>query len=195
MLNLLLFGPPGAGKGTQADLLREKYDLLHMSTGEVIRDNIARRTPLGVEAEAQMAGGNLASDQIVCDLVGSYVSTNKAAKGVLFDGFPRTLVQAQQFDKILTDQKETVTAMIAMMIPDKVVIERIQNRAKISGRADDQNLETIKGRIDTYKRQTAVVADYYKSQEKYYEVDGTQSIEEVNASICRIIDRLIASTR
>lgn len=195
MLNILLFGPPGAGKGTQADLLRDKYDLLHMSTGEVIRDNIARRTKLGVEAEAQMVGGNLASDQIVCSIIGSYVADNKTAHGVLYDGFPRTLIQAQQFDKILTTQGETVTAMIAMMIPDKTVIERIQNRAKVSGRKDDQSIETIKGRIDTYKRQTAVVADYYKGQEKYYEVEGTRSIEEVNAAICRILDRIIASSK
>lgn len=190
MLNILLFGPPGAGKGTQADLLKERYNLLHMSTGEVIRDKIARRTPLGVEAEKQMVGGNLASDDIVCHIVGKYVDENRGATGILFDGFPRTTIQAHKFDEILKNNNQSLTAMIAMVIPDEVVIERITGRAKVSGRADDQNIETIKGRIEAYKRQTAVVADYYKAQDKYYEVDGTRSIVEVNASICEIIEKL-----
>lgn len=190
MLNILLFGPPGAGKGTQADLLKERYNLLHMSTGEVIRDKIARRTPLGIEAEKQMVGGNLASDDIVCNIVGKYVDENRDTTGILFDGFPRTTIQAHKFDEILSANNQSLTAMIAMVIPDEVVIERITGRAKVSGRADDQNIETIKGRIETYKRQTAVVADNYKAQGKYYEVDGTRSIEEVNASICEIIEKL-----
>lgn len=190
MLNILLFGPPGAGKGTQADLLQERYGLLHMSTGEVIRDKIARRTPLGVEAEKQMAGGGLASDDIVCHIIGKYVDENSTAKGVLYDGFPRTLPQAQRFDEILTTQGKSVTAMIAMMIPDNVVIDRIQTRAKVSGRADDQDIKVIQGRINTYKVQTAIVADFYKAQGKYYEVDGTGTIEQVNAKICAIIDSL-----
>lgn len=190
MLNILLFGPPGAGKGTQADLLKEKYNLLHMSTGEVIRDNIALRTPLGIEAEQQMVGGNLASDDIVCHLVGKYVDENRGAEGIIFDGFPRTTVQAQKFDEILKANNQGLTAMIAMVIDDDVVIERITGRAKVSGRADDQNIDTIKGRIETYKRQTAIVADNYKAQGKYYEVDGARSIEEVNASVCEIIEKL-----
>ncbi len=191
MLNLLLFGHPGAEQGTQADLLKEKYNLLHMSTGEVIRDMIARKTELGLQAQKQMEGGNLASDEIVCGLVGEYVQNNSDAVGILFDGFPRTTAQAQIFDEILDKISQKVTAMIAMVIPDEVVIERIQGRAKVSGRADDQNIDTIKGRIETYKRQTAVVADYYKAAGKYFEVDGTRSIEEVNASICEVIDSLI----
>lgn len=190
MLNILLFGPPGAGKGTQADLLQTRYGLLHMSTGEVIRDKIARRTPLGIQAEQQMEGGGLASDDIVCHIIGKYVDENSSASGVLYDGFPRTLPQAERFDGILEAQGKSVTAMIAMMIPDDVVVDRIMGRAKVSGRADDQNLDVIKGRIATYKTQTAVVADFYKAQGKYFEIDGRGSIEEVNEKICEIIDKL-----
>lgn len=191
MLNILLFGPPGAGKGTQADLLKEKFDLLHLSTGEVIRKNIKEKTALGLRAEAQMAGGALASDELVCSIIGDYVTQNNSARGVLYDGFPRTLPQAERLGEILTAQGQSVTAMIAMTIPDSVIFERIQTRAKVSGRADDQNVETIRGRIDAYNTQTAVVAEFYKKQDKYFEVDGTASIDEVNALISKIIDNLI----
>lgn len=191
MWNLLLFGPPGAGKGTQAELLQKKYDLLHLSTGEVIRDNVKKGTPLGVEAEKQMAGGGLVSDELVCSIIGDYAARNAAAKGVLYDGFPRTTPQAEEFDRILGAQNQSVTAMIAMSIPDAVIFERIQTRAKVSGRADDQNPAVIQGRIDAYNRQTAVVADFYKKQGKYYQVDGTGTIEEVNAAIGTIIDQII----
>ena len=191
MWNLLLFGPPGAGKGTQAELLQKKYDLLHLSTGEVIRQNIKQGTPLGIEAEQQMAGGGLVSDELVCSIIGDYAARNAEAKGVLYDGFPRTTPQAEEFDKILGAQGQSVTAMIAMSIPDTVIFERILNRAKVSGRADDQDPAVIQGRIDAYNRQTAVVADFYKKQGKYYEVDGTGTIEEVNAAICTLIDQII----
>lgn len=190
MLNILLFGPPGAGKGTQADLLKEKYNLLHMSTGEVIRDMIARKTELGLEAQRQMEGGKLASDEIVCKIIADFVQQNSESSGILFDGFPRTTAQAEKFDEILTPVGEEVTAMVAMQIPDEVVIERIMGRAKVSGRADYMSLDTIKGRINTYKSQTAVVADYYKAQGKYFEVDGTRSIEEVYQSICDVLEGL-----
>ncbi len=190
MLNILLFGPPGAGKGTQADLLSERYSFLHMSTGEVIRSMIARKTDLGLQAEEQMKGGKLASDELVCGIIDSYVAENRASSGILFDGFPRTTPQAVALDGICEGNGTSVTAMIAMIIPDEVVIERIQGRAKVSGRADDMSLDTIKGRIETYKAQTAVVADYYKKQGKYFEVDGTASIEEVNALICEVIEKL-----
>lgn len=191
MWNLLLFGPPGAGKGTQAELLQAKYGLSHLSTGEVIRDNVKRGTALGLEAEKQMAGGGLASDALVCSIIGDYADRNADALGVLYDGFPRTTPQAEEFDRILGAQNQSVTAMIAMLIPDAVIFERIQNRAKVSGRADDQSPTVIQGRIDAYNRQTAVVADFYKKQGKYYEVDGTGSIQEVNAAICQIIDQII----
>ncbi len=191
MLNILLFGPPGAGKGTQADLLAERYSFLHMSTGEVIRSMIARGTERGLQAEEQMKGGKLASDELVCSLIDDYVAENIEAKGILFDGFPRTTPQAVELDKICERNSTEITAMIAMIIPDEVVIERIQGRAKVSGRKDDSSLETIKGRIATYNEQTAVVMEHYKKQGKYFEVDGTCSIEQVNKLICEVIDNLI----
>ncbi|MEG0655998.1 MAG: adenylate kinase [Mucinivorans sp.] len=191
MLNILLFGPPGAGKGTQADLLKTRYDLLHLSTGEVIRQNIKNNTVLGAQAEAQMAGGGLASDELVCSIIGDYVAQNSSARGVLYDGFPRTLPQASRLDEILATEAQKVTAMVAMMIPDEVIVARILNRAKVSGRLDDQNIDTIRARIDAYNTQTAVVADYYKKQGKYFEIDGTGTIEDVNLQICKIIYQLI----
>lgn len=191
MLNILLFGPPGAGKGTQADLLAERYSFLHMSTGEVIRSMIARGTEKGLLAEEQMKGGRLASDELVCGIIDDYVAENRASKGILFDGFPRTTPQAVELDKICEHNSTEITAMIAMIIPDEVVIERIQGRAKVSGRKDDSSLETIKGRIATYNEQTAVVMEHYKKQGKYFEVDGTCSIQEVNQLICEVIEKLI----
>ncbi len=190
MLNILLFGPPGAGKGTQAEFLVEKYSFLHMSTGEVIRSMIARGTELGKQAEEQMQGGKLASDTLVCGIIEQYVVENSDAKGILFDGFPRTTPQASELDRIMSVNNQQVTAMIAMIIPDQVVIERIQGRAAISGRADDSNIETIKGRIATYKAQTAEVAEFYKAQGKYFEVDGTLSKSEVFEEICKVIEQL-----
>lgn len=190
MLNLVLFGPPGAGKGTQAELLQKKYGLLHLSTGDAIRTNIKNGTELGKQVEAQMANGGLASDELVCSIVADYVAQNANAKGVIFDGFPRTTVQAQVFDKILADKGLSVTCMVAMDIPNEMIIDRITKRALISGRVDDQDPKIVQNRIDTYNAQTAVVADFYKKQNKYYEVCGTGSIEEVFGQICNVIDKI-----
>lgn len=190
MLNIVLFGPPGAGKGTQAELLQKKYGLLHLSTGEAIRQNIAKGTALGLEAQAQMAGGGLASDALVCGIVADYVAQNTEANGVIFDGFPRTTAQAVEFDKIMTQKGLKVDAMIAMEIPDQTILSRITERAKISGRVDDQDPAIIQNRIDTYKAQTAVVADFYKKQNKYHEVDGTGTIDSVFDLLCQKIDTL-----
>lgn len=190
MLNIVLFGPPGAGKGTQAELLQKKYGLLHLSTGEAIRENIAKGTALGLQAQTQMAGGGLASDQLVCGIVADYVAQHTSGNGVIFDGFPRTTAQAQEFDKIMSQKGLSVTAMIAMEIPDQTIITRITERAKISGRVDDQDPKIIQNRIDTYKAQTAIVADFYKTQGKYFEIDGNGSIDSVFALLCEKIDKL-----
>lgn len=190
MLNIVLFGPPGAGKGTQAELLQKKYGLLHLSTGEAIRENIAKGTALGLQAQTQMAGGGLASDQLVCGIVADYVAQHTSGNGVIFDGFPRTTAQAEEFDKIMSQKGLSVTAMIAMEIPDQTIITRITERAKISGRVDDQDPKIIQNRIDTYKAQTAIVADFYKTQGKYFEIDGNGSIDSVFALLCEKIDKL-----
>lgn len=190
MLNIVLFGPPGAGKGTQAQLLEEKYGFLHLSTGDAIRQQIADKTPLGLKVESQMASGGLVEDDLVCQIVASYVTSHTEGKGVIFDGFPRTTAQAERFDKILTENGQKVSSMIALSIPDDEVLKRILNRAKVSGRVDDQNPEIIKNRINAYNSQTAIVADFYKAQGKYHEIDGTGTIEEVNKNLCKLIDTL-----
>lgn len=187
MLNLILFGPPGSGKGTQADKLKEKYNLLHLSTGEVIRAELKSGSELGKQAEKQMAGGGLASDELVCGIIGSYIKSHKDANGVIYDGFPRTLAQAKEFDKMLAAAGESVTMMVALDVPDAEVIKRITARGLISGRADDQSPEIIQNRLDVYKAQTAVVADHYAAQGKYFEIDGTGTIEATFDRVCEII--------
>ncbi len=191
MLNIVLFGPPGAGKGTQAELLEKKYGFLHLSTGDAIRQQIAEKTPLGLKVESQMASGGLVEDDLVCQIVASYVTSHTKGTGVIFDGFPRTTAQAERFDIILKENGQKVSSMIALKIPDEEIFRRIIERAKVSGRADDQDPAIIKNRLDTYNAQTAIVADFYKSQGKYHEIDGTGTIAEVNKSLCDLIDTLM----
>lgn len=190
MLNIVLFGPPGAGKGTQAEKLQEKYGILHLSTGEVIRDEMKRGTELGKLAAEQMEGGKLASDELVLGIIEKYIEEHKTAPGVIFDGFPRTLPQAEAFDRMLAEEGTKVTVMLALEVPDDVVIDRILTRGKTSGRADDQSIDTIKNRIAVYEKQTAVVADYYKKEGKFRAVDGVGTIDEIFTRLCEAIDSL-----
>lgn len=188
MLNIVLFGPPGAGKGTQAEKLQERYGLLHLSTGQAIRDEMSRGSELGRLAAAQMEGGKLASDELVLGIIEKYVEEHRSARGVIFDGFPRTLPQAEAFDRILKRIGTGVTGMVALEVPDDVVIERILARGKTSGRADDQSIDTIRNRIAVYDAQTAVVAEYYKQQGKYRAVDGVGTIDEIFGRLCAVVD-------
>lgn len=188
MLNLVLFGPPGAGKGTQADKIVEKYGLLHISTGEVIRREIKAGTELGLQAAREMEGGNLASDSIVISIIGDYVKANRDAKGAIYDGFPRTTAQAEAFDKLMSQIDEEVTLMIALDVEDEELITRLLNRGLSSGRADDQSREVIENRIAVYKRQTAIVKEFYDAQGKYVAVDGLGTFDEVFERICLAID-------
>lgn len=191
MINIVLFGPPGAGKGTQAELLKKKYNLIHLSTGEVIRDQIEKKTPLGLQADAQMQGGALASDELVIGIINSFISDQPHSNGVIYDGFPRTLPQAIAFNDMLEGNNESVSMMLALDIPDSEIIDRITYRAKISGRADDQNVETIKNRIEVYNKRTAVVADYYTQQGKYQRINGLGAVKEVFERLCRAIDKVL----
>lgn len=190
MLNIVLFGPPGAGKGTQAEKLQERYGLLHLSTGEVIRDEMKRGTELGQLAARQMEGGKLASDELVLGIIEKYITEHRSAPGVIFDGFPRTLPQAEAFDRMLTETGARVTVMLALEVPDEVVIERILARGKTSGRADDQSIDTIRNRIAVYDAQTAVVAEFYKKQGKFRGIDGVGTIDEIFGRLCDAIDAL-----
>ncbi len=191
MLNIVLFGPPGAGKGTQADKLMEHYGLLHISTGEVIREQIKAGTELGKRAEKEMEGGALASDEIVIKIIADFVEQHKSAKGVIFDGFPRTTPQAEAFDQVLSEEGLEVTMMLALEVPDQELIERLLLRGKSSGRADDQSEEIIVNRIAVYKKQTEIVKQFYEKQGKFISVDGTGGIDVVFGRLCDIIDRYI----
>ncbi len=190
MLNILIFGPPGAGKGTQAEILAERFSLLHLSTGQVIRDMIAVGDPLGLQAQEEMKGGKLASDELVCRIIEKFVEDNRNSNGIIFDGFPRTTPQAVALEKIMANIGEQIDAMIALDVPDEIVVQRIQGRAATSGRADDMSLETIMGRIETYKAQTEVVAKIYQEKGRYFEVDNTVSIEEVSKNVCELVEKI-----
>lgn len=187
MLNIILFGAPGCGKGTQAKRLAERYNLHHISTGEVIRSEIARATELGRSMESYISRGELAPDAIVVGMIRDYMHSHKG-EGSIFDGFPRTTAQAEAFDKMLDQMGEKVDVMIYMEVPEQELVDRILLRGKESGRADDASEEVIRNRIEVYRAQTAVVADYYSAQGKYASVNGHGTMDEVFDRICAVID-------
>ncbi len=188
MLNIVLFGAPGCGKGTQAAKLKEKYGVNHVSTGEVIRNEISRGTELGQSMSAYIAAGKLAPDQIVIDMIANYVVEHKGDKGNIFDGFPRTTAQAEAFDKIMDANSDAVDIMIYMDVPEEELVKRILLRGKDSGRADDASEDVIRNRISIYNEQTAIVADYYSKQGKYVAIDGLGTMDEVFDRIAAAID-------
>lgn len=190
MINIVLFGAPGCGKGTQAQRLKEHYGIEHVSTGEVIRGEIARGTELGRSMESYIKAGKLAPDQIVIDMIANYVAEHRDAKGCIFDGFPRTTVQAEEFDKILAKNGLKVDIMVDIRVPEEELVKRILLRGKDSGRADDASEEVIRGRLDIYHKQTAIVSDYYSGQGKYASVDGVGTMDEVFDRIAAVIDNL-----
>ncbi len=188
MINIVLFGAPGCGKGTQAQRLKEHYGIDHVSTGEVIREHIRRGTELGRSMEACIARGELAPDEIVIGMIEEYVSSHRDSAGCIFDGFPRTTAQAEAFDRILERHGLKVDVMVDILVPEEELVRRILLRGKESGRADDASEEVIRGRLDVYRRQTAVVSDFYAGQGKYASVNGTGTMEEVFARIVEVID-------
>ena len=188
MVNIVLFGAPGCGKGTQAQRLKEHYGIDHVSTGEVIRDEIRRGTELGQSMEACIKAGRLAPDEIVIGMIEHYVTEHMNAAGCIFDGFPRTTVQAEEFDKILAGHGLKVDVMIDIHVPEEELVRRILLRGKDSGRADDASEDVIRNRIKVYREQTEVVGAYYAKQNKYFEVDGVGSMDEVFDRICRVVD-------
>ncbi len=191
MLNIVLFGAPGCGKGTQAAKLKEKYGVNHVSTGDVIRGEISRDTELGREMASYTSTGRLAPDAIVISMIENYLEEHKGEKGNIFDGFPRTTAQAEAFDVMLTKIGDSVDVMIYMEVPEEELVKRILLRGKDSGRADDASEEVIRNRISVYNQQTAIVADYYSKQGKYVAVNGLGSMEEVFDRISAAIDAAI----
>jgi adenylate kinase len=188
MLNIVLFGPPGAGKGTQAKKLCEKYSLIHLSTGDLLREEIAQGTVLGVQAKTIMDSGVLVSDNIVIGMIGSKLDANKDTKGFIFDGFPRTQAQAKALDELLESKKNRITMMIALEVTDEELTKRLLQRGAESGRADDQNEEVIKRRVYEYNSKTAPLKQYYSMQSKFHSVYGMGTIEDIFDLLCATID-------
>ena len=187
----ILFGPPGAGKGTHSGAISEKYNLKHISTGELLRAEIAAGTELGVKAKSLISVGALVPDEVVEGMIENAFDTIKDVDGFLLDGFPRTLAQAEALDAILAKREESVTAVVSIMIPDELIYKRIEGRALIEGRADDADLNVIKHRIDTYHSQTEPLIEYYKQQEKYYEVEVTApTIEENRERVLALMETI-----
>ncbi len=191
MKYFILFGPPGAGKGTHAVAIRDKHNFCHISTGELLRAEIAAGTELGIHAKSLIDKGMLVPDEVVEKMIESKFDNVKNVQGFLLDGFPRTLRQAEDLDAILSKRGEKVDAVIALMISDETVKKRIRGRAAIEGRADDANEETINNRIKTYHTQTEPLIDYYKKQGKYHEVDGdAPTIEENRKRVLELVESL-----
>ncbi len=190
MTNLVLFGPPGAGKGTQANFLKDKYNLVHISTGDVFRYNIKHETALGMLAKSYMDKGELVPDQVTIDMLNAEVEKNADAKGFIFDGFPRTNAQAEALDKLMADKDSQINAMIALEVDDEVLVGRLLERGKTSGRKDDADESIIRNRITEYYKKTAILKNYYASQDKYFGVDGVGSIKEITVRLNAVIDKL-----
>ena len=185
----VLFGPPGAGKGTQAGSMVERYHLCHLSTGELLRSEIAAGTPLGLQAKALIEAGNLVPDEVVEGMIEARFRNTQDVDGFLLDGFPRTLAQARALDAMLSRSGEHVTACVSLMIPDELIHERIAHRATIEGRADDARPEVVANRVKTYHDKTEPLIDYYRQAERYHQIDGVGSIEEVRNRIFSVMDQ------
>ena len=190
MTNLVLFGPPGAGKGTQANFLKEKYDLVHISTGDVFRYNIKNETALGMLAKSYMDKGELVPDEVTIDMLNAEVDKNTDANGFIFDGFPRTNAQAESLDVLMESKDSQINAMIALEVDDEILVQRLLERGKTSGRADDADETVIRRRIKEYYDKTAVLKEFYTAQDKYFGVDGVGSIEEITERLSAVIDSL-----
>ena len=186
MLNIVLFGPPGSGKGTQSEKIIEKYGLVHISTGDLLREQVAAQTDLGKQAKQIMDKGELVSDKIVIGMIRHKIEEHKDGAGFIFDGFPRTVEQAMELRKALTDYDERVGVMISLEVPREELVKRLLKRGEETGRSDD-NLETINNRIDVYNRQTIPVTYYYQKMRKHAAVDGTGSIDKIFDRIVEVI--------
>jgi adenylate kinase len=189
MFNLILFGPPGSGKGTQSEKLIAKYGLKHLSTGDLLRSEISHQTILGKEAQNFMDKGQLVPDEVVIGMISSALDANPHAKGFLFDGFPRTDAQAQALDKLLKAKKAPIIVMLALDVSEDELIKRLLKRGETSGRSDDTNENVIRARIQEYRNKTAVVADYYQQFNKVEMIKGEGSVDEIFERLCLEIDK------
>ena len=189
MINLILFGKPGSGKGTQAEFVKQKYDLVHISTGDVFRFNISKNTELGELAKSYMDKGDLVPDKVTIKMLEAEVEKFPDANGFIFDGFPRTSTQAQILDDFLNSKNMSISMTIALDVDENLLIDRLINRGKDSGRTDDQDKSKIQNRFDEYNKKTAPLIDYYKSQNKFFEIDGIGEINDISNRIFDVIDK------
>lgn len=190
MINIVLFGKPGAGKGTQAEFLKEKYNLTHISTGDVFRYNLKNNTELGKLARTYMDAGDLVPDEVTIKMLQDEVEKNPNTKGFLFDGFPRTIAQANALDAFLATKSWTVTATIALEANDEILIQRLLERGKTSGRVDDQDEAKIRNRYQEYNEKTSPLVDFYSKQNKFYPINGIGSIAEITERLSKVIESL-----
>ncbi|PHR48810.1 MAG: adenylate kinase [Fluviicola sp.] len=190
MLNLVLFGPPGAGKGTQSQKLIEKYGLIHLSTGDIFRANIGGGTELGKLAKSYIDKGQLVPDEVTINMLNSEVEKHENSKGFIFDGFPRTHPQAKALDKLMQSKDTNISAMIALDVPEDELMGRLKKRALDSGRTDDADPKVIANRIEVYKNETAPVKKYYEAQDKFYAINGLGSIDEITERLFKTVDSL-----
>lgn len=187
MLNVVLFGPPGSGKGTQAEKLIEKYNLVHISTGDLLRNEVAAKTELGLKAKEIMDRGELVSDEIVIGMIANKIREHKDGKGFIFDGFPRTVEQARELRKLLTDYDQRVSVVVSLKVDKEELTKRLLKRGEETGRSDD-NLETITNRIEVYEKQTIPVTYYYEKMHKHAPVDGIGKVDDIFKRVCEMVD-------
>lgn len=190
MINIVLFGKPGAGKGTQAAFLKSQYDLVHISTGDLFRFNIKNKTELGILAKSYLDKGDLVPDRVTIDMLENEVDKNLDAKGFIFDGFPRTESQAEALDIFLEGKLMKITATLSLEAEDGILIKRLLERGKLSGRVDDQDESKIKNRFEEYNQKTAPLINYYKRQNKFHSINGIGSIKEITERLTQLIDQL-----
>ncbi len=191
MINLILFGKPGSGKGTQSEFVKGKYDLIHISTGDLFRNNILNNTDLGLLAKSYMEKGDLVPDEVTIKMLEAEVNKHSNANGFIFDGFPRTTVQAEILDQFLSTLKLSISMTIALEVDENLLIDRLINRGKDSGRADDQDRSKIQNRFEEYNNKTSPLINYYKNQNKFFEVNGVGDVNEISARIFKTIDNNI----
>ncbi len=189
MFNIILFGPPGSGKGTQSEKLIAAYGLMHLSTGDLLRTEIAKQTVLGLEAKTIMDRGQLVPDAVVVGMIRSALESNPQAKGFLFDGFPRTVAQSEALDKLLQGKNTEIGVVLALEVSEEELVHRLLNRGLTSGRSDDTNEPVIRARIKEYQDKTMVVSDYYSRFDKVVKVKGEGTVDEIFASLCSEIDK------
>lgn len=190
MINIILFGPPGAGKGTQSAKLIERYHLTHISTGDLFRRHLKEGTPLGNLAKEYMGRGDLVPDQVVIDMVDDKVSQDKTSHGIIFDGFPRTIPQAVALDKFMQSKGSAISSLIELTVPEDELRKRLKERANIEGRPDDAKADVIDYRIAVYRKETTAVAGYYREQAKYVSINGVGEIQAIFSALCAVIDGL-----